>query len=153
MPFNSCLCRRSPCRGSAAAPVYRPCLQIACTCWRCRIHRTGGGAGLAPDVLAGGRSQRILDHGCQTRRTRQNMPAKNKRRSFSSLSSFSWHSLHRAKPLLSRRVSDIWGEGYVGVPFAASSFHLRAHAKCRKRYLRCTVNKTKSKTKVVKYTV
>ena len=38
----------------------------------------------------------------------------------SPLSSFSWHSLHRAKLLLSRRVSDIWGVGYGGVPFAAS---------------------------------
>jgi hypothetical protein len=53
---GGCLCRRSPCRGSAAAH--------ACKCWRCRVRRT---VAAAPDVLAGGRSaaahsQRVLDH-------------------------------------------------------------------------------------------
>ena len=48
-------------------------------------------------------------------------------------SSFPWHSLHRSKPLLSRRLSDIWGVGYGGVspsPHQPHTLLPRANAHC-----------------------
>ena len=118
MPFNSCLCRRSPCRGSAAARVPPVLATIACTCWRCRIHRTGGGAGRARRRSIAAHSRPHAKHAEQIQHAKTCPRKTNGVRS--PLSSFSWHSLHRAKLLLSRRVSDIWGVGYGGVPFAAS---------------------------------
>ena len=48
-------------------------------------------------------------------------------------SSFPWHSLHRSKLLLSRRLSDIWGVGYGGVspsPHQPHTLLPRANAHC-----------------------